>query len=396
MSRQLTIMLVAGEASGDALGAGLAAALRRRLDGQVRFVGLGGERMAAEGVTSPFNFAELSVLGIVEGLRAWPRVVRRADEIAALAERERPDVAVLIDNWGFTLRVAQRLRRRLPSLPLIKYVGPQVWASRPGRARTLARTVDRLLSIHAMDAPYFEVEGLPVTFVGNPALALDLSAVDPERLRRAMGLGDDAPILLLLPGSRAGEVARLMPPFREAVERLTAARPGLRVAISVAPTVATQVRTAVAGWSGSVRLLATEEERHDGLKAATAALVCSGTATTELALAGTAMVVGYRLNAATHAVLKRLLRTRWVTLFNIAADAEIAPELIQDRCTGEALAAAAGRLLDDPALRAEQVRRQTAALDRMGRGGPDPSELAADAVLREVAERLATGPPLTR
>ncbi len=390
MNRPLTVMLVAAEASGDALGAGLAAALRRRLDGRVRFVGLGGERMTAEGLDSPFDYRELSVLGIVEGLRAYPRVVRRADQMAALAVADRPDVAVLIDSWGFTLRVAQRLRRQLPGLPLIKYVGPQVWASRPGRARTLASAVDRLLSIHAMDAPYFEAEGLPVTFVGNPALALDLTNADPERLRRAMGGADDEPMLLLLPGSRAGEVSRLMEPFRQAVERLTADRPTLRVAISVAPTVAAQVHRVVAGWTTPVRLLETDQDRRDGLKAATVALVCSGTATTELALAGAPMVVAYRLNAATHAVLTRLIRTEWVTLFNIAAGEAVAPELIQDRCTGEALAEALGARLDDSALRAEQVRRQYAALDRMGRGGPDPSELAADAVLREVAARERT------
>src|SRR5437762_13759507 len=134
-------MLVAAEASGDERGAGLAHALRRRLGDEVRFVGVGGARMAAEGIISPFDITELSVLGLVEGLMAYPRVVRRADQTAALARRERPDVAVLIDSWGFTLRVAQRLRRDDPALPLVKYVAPPVWASRPGRARPLAGAV---------------------------------------------------------------------------------------------------------------------------------------------------------------------------------------------------------------------------------------------------------------
>ncbi len=379
-------MLVAGEASGDALGASLAAALRRRLP-EVRFVGLGGERMAAEGVDSPFDYAELSVLGIVEGLRAYPRVVRRADEIAALAERERPDVAVLIDSWGFTLRVAQRLRRRLPRLPIVKYVGPQVWASRPGRARTLSGAVDHLLAIHAMDAAYYEPFGLPVTFVGNPALAQDLSAADPERLRRSLGAGDEDPILLVAPGSRAGEISRLMPPFRDAVERLSQDRPTLRVVLNVALTVAEQVREAVAGWSAPVRLLDTEAERRDATAAATVAMICSGTVSTELALAGCPVVVAYKVSPATYQVLKRLIRTRWITLFNIAAGETIAPELIQHECTGEALAREVALRLDDPALREAQVRRQFAALETMGRGGPDPSELAADAVLQVMLER---------
>lgn len=378
----LTVMLVAAEASGDALGAGLAAALRQRLGQGVRFVGLGGDRMAAQGLKSPFDYAELSVLGIFEGLRAYPRVVRRADQIADLAVRERPDVVVLIDSWGFTLRVAQRLRRRLPGVPLIKYVGPQVWASRPGRARTLARTVDHLLSIHAFDAPYFEAEGLPVTFVGNPALARDFSGADPERLHRSLGTSDADPLLLVLPGSRASEVARLSPPFGRAVAQLKAERPGLRALVNVAPTVAAQVEAAAADWGVPVRLLIDEQEQRDAMAAATVALACSGTATTELALAGCPMVVAYKVSGASYAVLSRLIRTPWITLFNIAAGEAVAPELIQDACTAEALTRELALRLDDPALRAEQVRRQTAALERMGRGGPDPNLLAADAVLK--------------
>src|SRR5262249_42841003 len=147
------------------------------------------------------------------GLKAYPRVVRRADETAAIAAREKPDIAVLIDSWGFTLRVAQRLRKLDSKLPLVKYVGPQVWATRPGRARTLARAVDHLLSIHAFDAPYFEAEGLPVTFVGNSALTVDFSKARPRQLRRDLGIGEDQPVLIVLPGSRPSEVQHMLPAF---------------------------------------------------------------------------------------------------------------------------------------------------------------------------------------
>jgi lipid-A-disaccharide synthase len=380
-------MLVAAEASGDERGAGLARALRRRLGRNVRFVGVGGPRMAAEGVASPFDIAELSVLGLVEGLMAYPRVVRRADETAALAARERPAVAVLIDSWGFTLRVAQRLRRADPTLPLIKYVGPQVWATRPGRARTLAQAVDHLLSIHAFDGAYFEAEGLPVTFVGNSALSLDFSQADPQRLRREIGAGPDEPILLVLPGSRPAEIARVMPPFEQAVEILKAERPDLHVVIPAAETVAEQVKARVAGWPLRAHVLEGEGPKLDAMKAATVALACSGTVTTQLALAGAPMVVGYRIGPLTYAILKRLVRTRYITLFNIAADAAVAPELIQDDCNGPALAGEVARRLDDETLRRAQIRAQYAALDRMGRGGPDPDEAAAEAVLKVLAER---------
>lgn len=380
-------MLVAGEASGDQLGAGLARALRARLGAGVRFVGVGGSAMAGEGVESPFEIAQLSILGLFEGLAAYRRVVRLSDQTAALAQREQPDVAILIDSWGYTLRVAQRLRRLRPRMPIVKYVGPQVWASRPGRARTLARTVDHLLSIHAFDAPHFEREGLSVTFVGNPALARDLAAADGARFRRSVGLGDDARLLLVAPGSRPGEVARLAPPFGEALSVLKASCPDLQVVVPVAETVADQVRAAAAAWPVQPYFVEGEERRADAMKAADVALACSGTLTIELALAGCPMVVAYRLGAMTHVVLQRIIRTRYVTLFNIAAGREVAPELIQDDCTGPKLAAAVFARLSDPVVRERQRAEQWAALDLMGRGGPDPSEAAADAVLKLLADR---------
>jgi lipid-A-disaccharide synthase len=386
-ARPLTVMLVAAEASGDDRGAGLARALKRRLGEGVRFVGVGGERMAAEGVQSPFDIADISILGLLEGLLAYPKIVRRADETAALALREKPDVAVLIDSWGFTLRVAQRLRRLDPGLPLIKYVGPQVWATRPGRAKTLAATVDHLLSIHAFDAPWFEDQGLPVTFVGNSALSVDFSHADPQRLRARIGAGPNDPILIVLPGSRPGEIQRVLPAFEDAVSRLKETRPELQVVVPAAATVAETVKARVAGWRHRAHVIEGDEGKRDAMRAATVALACSGTVTTELALAGVPMVVGYRLGPVTHALLKRLIRTKYITLFNIAAQAFVAPELVQDDCNGAALAREVALRLDEPALRHTQIEAQYAALDKMGRGGPDPSEAAADAVLKLVAAR---------
>lgn len=384
-TRPLCVMLVAAEASGDTLGASLARALKRRLGAGVRFVGVGGERMAAEGVESPFDIADLSILGLLEGLMAYPRVVARANETAALAAREKPDIAILIDSWGFTLRVAQRLKRQTPNLPVVKYVGPQVWASRPGRARTLARTVDHLLAIHSFDAPYFEQAGLKTTFVGNQTLARDFSRADGPRLRARLGISAEAPLLLVLPGSRPSEIARVMPPFEEAAARLKAERPELEIVIPAAATVAEAVRARAAALSFPAHVIEGDEARYNAMKAATVALACSGTVTTELALAGCPMVVGYRLGAVTYAIAKRLVRTPFATLFNIAAGKAIAPEFIQDRCNGLDLAAALADRLDDAGLRARQVAEQNAALDLMGRGGPDPSERAAEAIIALLA-----------
>jgi lipid-A-disaccharide synthase len=381
-------MLVAAEASGDTLGAGLARALKRLLGAEnVRFVGVGGARMAQEGVVSPFDISELSILGLFEGLMAYPKVVARVAETAELARRERPDIAVLIDSWGFTLRVAHRLREIDPGLPIIKYVAPQVWASRPGRARTLARSVDHLLAIHAFDAPHFEREGLATTFVGNSALARNASDADPARLRVAIAAGPDDPILLVLPGSRPSEISRVLPPFADAVARLQAERPKLRVVLPVAATVAEAVKAQVATWARPADIIENDQLKFDAMKAATVALACSGTVTTELALAGCPMVVGYRIGEVSYQILRRLIRTRFITLFNIAAGEAVAPELIQKDCSGPALAAAVAERLDDPALRARQIAAQNAALEKMGRGGPDPSIRAAQVVAELLTSR---------
>ena len=385
MARPLTVMLVAAEASGDDRGAGLMEALRLKLGpNAVRFVGVGGPRMTAAGIASPFDIASLSILGLVEGLLALPQVVRRVRQTAALAAIEKPDVAVLIDSWGFTLRVAQALRRQQPDLPLIKYVGPQVWASRPGRARTAAGAFDHLLAIHNFDAPLFEAEGLSVTFVGNAALASGAADGDGPAFRREFGVRQDQALLLVAPGSRPGEIERVLPPFAAAVDLLQAERPDLAVAVLAAPTVSVSVRQAVSTWRRPPIVVEGDVAKFDAMAAADVALACSGTVTTELALAGAPVVVGYRLGRLTHTILKRLIRTPYVTLFNIAARDFVAPELIQDDCNGPALAREVGRRLDDASLRDSQIAAQFAALQTMGRGGPDPSMAAAHAVLAVV------------
>lgn len=372
------VMLVAAEASGDILGAGLARALRARVP-DVRYVGVGGPAMAAEGVESAFDMTELSIVGLFEGLMAYPKVKARVADVVDLARRERPDAVVLIDSFGFTVRVARALRQAGLKAPLIKYVGPQVWASRPGRAKALAAEFDHLLAILPFDAPFYEPLGLPVTFVGNPALS-PAPAGDGARFRQSIGVAPQDPILLLLPGSRPGEVSRMVPLFEEAVRILKAERETLRLVAPIAPTVSEAVRTAFAGWRNRVHLAEGEAEKRDAMAAATVALACSGTVTLELAMAGVPMVVTYRLSGATYALLRPMLKVRFATLFNIAADRAVAPELLQGDATGETLAAAVGGLLDDPERRERQVGQQFEALDLLGRGMPDPSAKAAEVV----------------
>ncbi|MBJ7485387.1 lipid-A-disaccharide synthase, partial [Brevundimonas sp.] len=309
----MKIMLVAAEASGDALGAGLAKSLKIRSFDTV-FVGVGGPKMAAEGIDSPFDIAQLSILGWIEGLRALDRVKARVADTVALAVRERPDAVVLIDSWGFTIRVAKALRKALPGVPLIKYVGPQVWASRPGRAKTLAATVDHLLALYSFDAPWFEAEGLPTTVVGSPALHIDMTQADGTRFRQARHIAPDAPLLLVLPGSRPSEIGHMTPVYEAAVARLKAEYPSLQVAVVVAGTVAEDVTARVATWPFRVHLVQ-EADKYDAMRAATVALATSGTVSTELALAGVPMVVAYRFGALSYAIMKPFFTGKFATLF---------------------------------------------------------------------------------
>ncbi|HVM99258.1 MAG TPA: lipid-A-disaccharide synthase [Caulobacteraceae bacterium] len=387
MSAPLKVMLVAVEASADTLGAGLARALRARLgvDG-VAFVGVGGARMASEGIESPFDIGELSLVGLFEIAGAVPLALRRLEDTVRLAEAEQPDVAVLIDSWEFMWRVARRLKLRVPSALRVKLVAPQVWATRPGRVRTSARLFDLMLTLFDFEPPYFEAVGLRTISVGNPALRRDISGAQPARLRAAIGAGPDDPILLVLPGSRPSEIKRVMPAFEDAVNRLKAERPQLHVVVGAADTVAGQVASRVAGWPHRAHVVQGERDKLDAMRAATLAIACSGTVTTELAVAGCPMIVGYRGHPLTALVARIIIRTRFFTLVNIAAGAEIAPEFLQERCNGAEIAAAAGALLDDPARRAGQTAAQTAALTKLGVGDRDPYAAAAGAIVDLVRE----------
>ncbi|QLQ13145.1 MAG: lipid-A-disaccharide synthase [Brevundimonas sp.] len=385
MKRHRKVMLVAAEASGDDLGAGLAYALRHR-DPSITFVGVGGPKMAAEGIASPFDIKELSILGWLEGLRAYGLVKRRVADTVALAKAEQPDAVVLIDSWGFTIRVAKALKTALPGVPLIKYVGPQVWASRPGRAKTLAASVDHLLALYSFDAPWFEREGLPTTVVGSQALHVDMGGADPARSRASHGLPAAGDLLLVLPGSRPSEIRLMMPVYEQTVAILRQQHPDLAVAAALAGTVADDVRARLATWPCQV-IQVDEDEKYAAMKAATVALATSGTVSTELALAGAPMVIGYRFQPLSYAIMKPFFTGKYATLFNHAANEEIARELIQDEATSHNFVREITRLLDDPAARADQVAAQTAALDRMGREGRNPSEIAADTLMRLVTAR---------
>ena len=392
MARAPRIFLVATEPSGDLLGASLAKAIRARAR-DAQFSGVGGEAMAGEGIGSVFDIADLSVLGLFEGFKIWALVNQRAQETAEAVRDFDADAVVLIDSWGFSIRAAKRIRAEAPTTKIIKYVGPQVFATRPGRAKLLALAVDRLLAIHPFDAPYYEPHGLPVSFVGNPALERPVSG-DGAAFRQRHGIGPDEPLLLVLFGSRTAEVSRLAPRFAAALARLRVVYPELRFATVLSSTVAGAVRDAIAAHPPLQGMTVVEgPERRDAFSAADMALACSGTVTLELARAGVPTIAAYRLGWASWAVARAvLMRAKYISLVNLAADEELIPEFVQTRCTGDRLADAVAALMADPKGRAALSERLIEVTAQMKGPGKPPSEAAAEAVLAALREARLAAP----
>jgi lipid-A-disaccharide synthase len=383
------IYIVAGEPSGDLLGGKLMEALRQRLDGKVRFAGIGGETMAAQGLQSRVPLSELAIMGMAEVLPQARRIFRRVAETAADIIAQRPAALVTIDSSGFTWRIAQRLRREGQSLPLIHYVAPMVWAWRAGRARHVARWYDHLMTLLPFEPPYFTAVGLSCAYVGHPVVESGADRGDGLGFRRNHGIGDQVKLLTVLPGSRGGEVGRLLPVFKATVERLAVRHPDLRIVVPTTAIVAERVAAEVATWPVPSIVLRGNAEKYDAFAASDAALAASGTVALELAMAKLPSVIAYRINALTAAYVRRVLKVDYVNLVNVILDREAMPELLQQDCTPEKLAAATDKLLTDKAEAAAQIAACQEALQVLGYGGISPSLRAADEVLAVIARKSA-------
>lgn len=379
-------MFVAGEASGDLLGAGLIEALRQRTGDRLRVSGVGGQAMKAAGMPSMFPMGELSVMGLVEVLPRAPRLLRRIGQVAAAARLARPDALVTVDAPGFNLRVAARLQGC--GVPLIHYVAPQVWAWRAGRTRKIAPLFDRLMTLLPFEPRYFEAEGLPCNFVGHPVIEGGAGDGDGVRFRGAHGIAEGQPLLLVLPGSRHSEVSRHLPIFGAAVARLRARDEGLRVVVPTVAAVAEQVVDTVQDWPLAPIVLRDHRDRVDAFDAANAALAASGTVALELAVSGVPTVIAYKTHWLTAAIARQVMTVDRLSLVNILLEREVQPEFLQQACTPALLAAACDRLLDDAEARDAQIDAGQAIARLLGRGGPSPSLRAADVVL----EVMASGP----
>lgn len=375
------VFLVAAEESGDAFGADVIDALRAA-DPTVRISGIGGERMKTRGAHSDVDMSGLAVLGLIEGLKAYDRVKKAVEDAADAIVKVDPDSVVLIDSWGFMWRLARALKLRGVRAKRIKLIGPQVWATRPGRARVLAQWVDHLLCIHPFEQPFYVKWGLPTTVIGNPALHR-LPKGDGGAFRQRHDLPADAPIIGLLPGSRKAEMRRVAPTLMEATRIVQARDPKRKVVCMVAPSVAAEVEALAKTQSFPIVLVKEEAEKADAYAAMTVAIACSGTVTTELAAQGAAVVTGYKLGWITWALLRFFLfKSRFSALVNVAVNREVIPEFLQTSFSVKNIEQAAERRLSDPVVLKSQQDGQREALGIMAGTGRPAAEIAAETILK--------------
>ena len=381
------VFLVAAEPSGDLLARETAEALKA-LSPDIHLEGIGGRELEKVGIHSPIDTSPLSILGLFEGLKAYGTVVKLADAATEAILAAKPDSVVLVDSWGFMLRVAQRIRARDPAIKLIKLVGPQVWATRAGRAKTLAAAVDHLICIHHMEAPYYAPHGLPVTVMGNPALSRTEKG-DGQAFRKALNVTAQDKVLLVLPGSRPSEIKRVAPVLVEAAWLMKSETPDLKIVIAPADSVRAQFLQAFPDIQKWAHITEESDPSADIMAAADFALACSGTVTSELAVQGTPFLVGYKTGWITWALARYLLyKPDHITLLNIAADdTEIAPEYVQTRFKPGPVAEMATHLLADRDRLDAQIEAQNKALSRMGERNEAAAEIAAKTILDVISAR---------
>ena len=377
------IYLVAGEESGDLLGAALIAALRRARDG-LRFSAVGGSHMATEGVPSLFPLGDLAIIGFAAIAMSLPKILRRIAEAADAVIAANPDVLVIIDSPEFTHRVARRVRARAPHIVIVDYVCPSVWAWRPGRARAMRSYVDRVLALLPFEpAAMQRLGGPPTDFVGHP-LGERVGELRPNAEEAARRISDP-PLILVLPGSRGGEIRRMAPVFGATLGEVAKRFGAIEVVVPAVPRLAAAVREATAAWPVPVRIVTDANEKHQAFRRARAALTKSGTSTLELALAGIPMVAAYKVSLLEELVARALITAPSANLANLVLGENAVPEFLQRDCTAESMTAALLPLLSDTPPRQLQVDSFETLNQIMDIGGSAPSDRAAALVLQHLA-----------
>lgn len=374
------IYLIAGEPSGDLLGARLMRSIKEQTKTPVYFAGIGGEKMRAEGLRSLFPYLELAHMGLAEIIPHLFKLIARIDQTVADIKTKSPAVIITIDSPGFCKRVVRKLRKDGFESNYVHYVAPSVWAWRPERAKVCAELFDHLLCLLPFEPPLFEKEGLAASFVGHTVVT-EYKKGDGAAFRKRYDIADDVPIFSLFPGSRNGEIQRHMPIFARTVTLLAETRPNLAIVVPVPKHVLDKVRPYFENCPFRAIVTTNEADKFDGLAASKLAIVKSGTVSLEVAASGTPMVVAYRVNRLSAFIFSRLRKINLVTIANILLGREVIPELLQDDCNPTMIASAASQLLNNPVAAQEQVEATNQAIAMLHPTNKTPSTLAADVVL---------------
>lgn len=385
----MKVFVIAGEPSGDKLGAAVMAGLTELAPG-VQFSGVGGEAMRAEGLTSLFPMADLSVMGLAEVLPRIRLLRQRIVQTAAAIAAQKPDLVLTIDSPDFCLRVLRIARKARPDLPVVHYVAPSVWAWRPRRAARMAPSVDHVLALLPFEPPYMQAAGMSCDFVGHPVVA-EARASDAE----IAALRDrfPGPIILALPGSRRGEIARHGPRFGAALAQ--ALPEGAQVLVPSVTSQAEVMRAEVARWSVWADVLTDPVEKRAAFAAAEVALAASGTVSLELAANDTPMIIAYDLNPLTRFLAQRLIRLDTVTLVNLVSETRAIPEFLGRDCVSDKIGPALKTLIESAEARAAQREAMHQTMLRLGLGGEAPGLRAARSVLGFMALRAGENPAPT-
>lgn len=383
-NKKLKIYLIAGEPSGDLLGSRFMRAMKKKTDGKVKFAGLGGDTMKAEGLKPLFDVSELAVMGLVEVIPSIPKVLKRIKETVADIVKQKPDVVITIDSWSFSSRVHKALRKLKTGIPQVHYVAPQVWAWKKKRAKTMYKYIDHLLTLFPYEPKYFTPYHLDTRFVGHPVIESEVISASGEAFRRKYQIAEGKKIVSVLPGSRKNEVAKLLPVFLESVKELRQENKNLYFVIPTVSTVEKEVRRQVKESGVPVLVVNTQADRYGAFRASEAAIAASGTVALELAICDIPHIIAYKVSPFSAMLARRFLKIQFVNLSNILLGREIIPELLQERCVTGNIRNYISRLLAHDDLYEKQMDGFVKVRKILGQGEQTPSENACDIVLEIV------------
>ena len=380
----MKIYLIAGEPSGDMLGARLMRALKKQSP-DVQIMGVGGENMEKEGLKSLFDISDLAIMGLAEVIPSIPKVLKHIRETVADIEKNQPDAVITIDSWSFCARVHKALRKKKVKTLQMHYVAPQVWAWKKGRAKTMYKYIDHLLTLFPNEPAYFTPYHLPTDFVGHPVIESSMIETNPEDFLKKYHIPADKKIFLLLPGSRHNEVSRLLPVFLRAAAELKQKHPELFFVLPTVRTVEKRVQTMLKEYKSDILVISNSQERYAASRAAAAAIAASGTVALELAVIDVPHLVAYKVPTVTAMLARLLTNIKYVNLTNILLNKLIVPELLQEDCNTENLVATAENLLDTNSQLFQNEKKGFNGLkEALGFGKIRPSEKAAEIILQTI------------